>query len=223
MRLLQQWTFDNPSCQVFTENSDTDTQPLHIEFRIPYLNSYPKHQDYQILRLVADGEYVYRIRLRVGKGWSARFVSLRAFEATKAKIESVLKTGSLLLVTICSCIVFVIGMINVLGPESSILASNLSPEGIIAKIQECEQNQPNICAEYSETLYELKELDFVSRLIYPLNQSITEVFGTYGIILYIWMIVYVMSAIFILAGGRIAQWISNKYYGVQARSKFELM
>lgn len=216
---FHQWTFDKLGCEANCDSFDDGGSSAHIELRIPYLNSYQEHQDYQILRLIADGNYVYSLDSRVGKGWSAKYVPQRVLRITWDRTRIPLRLIGLMLLVVMLTVIMADALLETYGPESVIWGSNLVEESIASKIQECRQNSADICYRYGRQLTEFSNRGFLGRILYLAELSFSTVIGTRSGF-YVFLLLYILATLLLAMSNRLASWFTNMRYGIRSSSNF---
>lgn len=211
---FQQWSFDNPECEISPFSVNEKQLITGIRFKIPYLNSYPAHQHYLVVRLIADGEYIYELNSRVGKGWSSYFVALRKMDMMKRRWRFALR-GTIVLVMGLIYMFFALTIAQrMFGEQSLLWSSNLTPEKINQLVKECEQS----CSQnYREDLENLANLNFINKFFYrfrpvrSLSFSDTLFLG----IAFIFLVIAIFES-------KISSWLMYKFLRVRPTSEFSI-
>ena len=208
---LQQWSFDNPECTA-SPLLEEKRNNIGVLLRIPYLNSYPVHQHYQVVRSISNGECNCELKAGMGKGWSAYFISLRKIEAMQYRLRRIL-LGIATLITLLAMILLLSAAIQrFLGKDSLLWSENLASERIKALVQECEQNRSTVCTSYKEYLEKLASLGEVARFTYmftPLYMIVS-------------LLLMSISYVILFLHRKIADWMAYRLLQAQPTSKFKL-
>jgi hypothetical protein len=135
---LMESIFDAPASSGLIYNGQDAGPVTGVYITIPYLNSFPVHKHYVTGYLISDQNLDLELLSGTGKGWSARFVSLRKAREIWRRLSSILqKVVSALL---ASCLLTIVPLFFLVGSDYVRIRVNPAPSDVQLCAENCREN-----------------------------------------------------------------------------------